>query len=174
MLWDPWSEAKPSDTIAKPEWDEVSIADNSGFTLAEIKAAGLGVAFAQSIGIAVDHRRKNRSQESLDLNRSRLQAYVGKLVLYPRHANKLVTKANGGVLNDTANDAQKVTDKPQANNLPALIRRVKTLSTGEVAKLKKDKVFRILRQEWSNQRNNGRRLAKAANAEAKKKWLPLI
>jgi hypothetical protein len=46
---------------------------------------------------------------------------------------------------------------------------VKTLSTGEVAKLKKDKVFRILRQEWSNQRNNGRRLAKAANAEAKKK-----
>jgi hypothetical protein len=62
-----------------------------------------------------------------------------------------------------------VTDKPLANNVPALIRRVKTLSTGEVAKLKKDKVFRILRQEWSNQRNNGRRLAKAANAEAKKK-----
>lgn len=33
-----------------------------GFTLGEIKAAGLGVRFARSIGIAVDHRRKNRCQ----------------------------------------------------------------------------------------------------------------
>lgn len=89
-------------------------------------------------------------------------------MLYPRHT-KLVTKAKGGILNDTAQEAQKVTDKPVANVVPALIKRVKTLSTGEVAKLKKDKVFRILRQEWANQRNNGRRLAKAANPETKKK-----
>jgi large subunit ribosomal protein L13e len=33
-----------------------------GFTLAEIKAVGLGVQFAKSVGINVDHRRKNRSQ----------------------------------------------------------------------------------------------------------------
>ena len=33
-----------------------------GFTLAEIKAAGLGVQFARSVGISVDHRRKNRNQ----------------------------------------------------------------------------------------------------------------
>jgi large subunit ribosomal protein L13e len=33
-----------------------------GFTLQEIKAAGLGVQFARSIGISVDHRRKNTSQ----------------------------------------------------------------------------------------------------------------
>lgn len=33
-----------------------------GFTLQEIKAAGLGIQFARSIGIAVDHRRKNRCQ----------------------------------------------------------------------------------------------------------------
>ena len=36
-----------------------------GFTLAEVKAAGLGVQFARSVGISVDHRRKNRNQESL-------------------------------------------------------------------------------------------------------------
>jgi large subunit ribosomal protein L13e len=169
MPFDLLSEAKLFDITVKPDKDEVITIYNAGFTLDEIKAAGLGVAFARSIGIAVDHRRKNRSQESLDLNRNRLQAYVSKLVLYPRHDKTPVTKAKGGILNDTTKDAQKVTDKPLANSVPPLIRRVKTLSTGEVSKLKKDKVFRILRQEWSNQRNNGRRLAKAANAEAKKK-----
>ena len=74
---------------------------NAGFTLAEIKAVGLGVRFARSIGIAVDHRRKNRNQESLELNKARLQNYINKLVLYPRNDKKPVTKAKKGILNDT-------------------------------------------------------------------------
>ena len=72
-----------------------------GFTLAEVKAAGLGVQFAKSIGIAVDHRRKNRSQEGFEANKARLTNYLSKLVLYPRHEGHLVTKAKGGLLNDT-------------------------------------------------------------------------
>jgi len=35
-----------------------------GFTLEEVKAAKLGVAFARSVGIVVDHRRKNKSNEA--------------------------------------------------------------------------------------------------------------
>jgi len=35
-----------------------------GFTLEEVKGAKLGVAFARSIGIVVDHRRKNKSNEA--------------------------------------------------------------------------------------------------------------
>lgn len=145
--------------------------EGRGFTLEEIKAAGLGVAFARSVGISVDHRRRNRCQESLDLNRKRLQAYVSRLVLYPRHEKTLVTKAKSGILNDTAKENQKTTDKPQANTALPLIRRVKSLSTGEVNKLKKDRVFRMLRQEQANKRWNGKRLAKAANPnpEGKKK-----
>jgi large subunit ribosomal protein L13e len=72
-----------------------------GFTLQEIKAAGLGVNFARSIGISVDHRRKNRSQESLDRNKQRLQHYVNNLVLFSRNEKKPVTKAKAGSLNDT-------------------------------------------------------------------------
>ena len=34
-----------------------------GFTLAELKSVGLGAQFARSVGINVDYRRKNRSQE---------------------------------------------------------------------------------------------------------------
>jgi large subunit ribosomal protein L13e len=72
-----------------------------GFTLAEIKSVGLGVAFAKSIGINVDYRRKNRSQEGFDANKARLSNYLSKLVLYPRHEGKLVSKAKSGILNDT-------------------------------------------------------------------------
>ena len=38
-----------------------------GFTLAELKAAKIPVKYAPTIGICVDHRRKNRSQEGLDV-----------------------------------------------------------------------------------------------------------
>lgn len=38
-----------------------------GFTLEEIKAAGLTKVFAKSIGIAVDYRRTNRSIEGLQV-----------------------------------------------------------------------------------------------------------
>jgi large subunit ribosomal protein L13e len=72
-----------------------------GFTLAEIKAVGLGVNFARSIGINVDHRRKNRSQESFEANKTRLTNYLSKLVLYPRNEKHPITKAKNGILNDT-------------------------------------------------------------------------
>jgi hypothetical protein len=72
-----------------------------GFTLAEIKSVGLGIDFARSVGISVDHRRKNRSQESFETNKARLTNYLSKLVLFPKHSNHLVSKAKHGILNDT-------------------------------------------------------------------------
>ena len=41
-------------------------------------------AYAQTVGIAVDHRRSNKSAESLDLNVNRLKEYSSRLVLIPR------------------------------------------------------------------------------------------
>jgi len=43
---------------------------------------------AQSIGIAVDYRRQNHSQESLKLNVQRLKAYKSKLIVFPKNAKK--------------------------------------------------------------------------------------
>eukprot|EP01062_Namystynia_karyoxenos_P025654 TRINITY_DN2012_c0_g2_i1.p3 TRINITY_DN2012_c0_g2~~TRINITY_DN2012_c0_g2_i1.p3 ORF type:complete len:257 (+),score=119.69 TRINITY_DN2012_c0_g2_i1:86-772(+) len=54
-----------------------------GFTLAELKAAGLCAPYARTIGISVDHRRKNKSEESLQRNAQRLKEYMAKLVLFP-------------------------------------------------------------------------------------------
>mmetsp|Transcript_9231 Transcript_9231/g.14217 ORF Transcript_9231/g.14217 Transcript_9231/m.14217 type:complete len:151 (-) Transcript_9231:280-732(-) len=62
-----------------------------GFTLEELKEAGIAPAFAKTVGIAVDHRRVNKCQESLDRNVDRLKAYKEKLILFPRKGNKTKT-----------------------------------------------------------------------------------
>ncbi|RKP11085.1 60S ribosomal protein L13 putative [Thamnocephalis sphaerospora] len=59
-----------------------------GFTHDELKAAGISRAYARSVGIAVDHRRKNRSEESLKRNVHRLKAYHARLVVFPRRKNQ--------------------------------------------------------------------------------------
>jgi len=59
-----------------------------GFTLAELKEAGINQKQALTIGISVDHRRRNRSAESLQLNVQRLKEYKSKLILFPRKRNK--------------------------------------------------------------------------------------
>merc|ERR1712228_1059090 len=57
-----------------------------GFTLEELRTAGLGAAYARTIGIAVDHKRTNKSVESLQINVQRLKEYKSKLILFPRNA----------------------------------------------------------------------------------------
>jgi large subunit ribosomal protein L13e len=52
-----------------------------GFTLAELKEVKLTPKYARTIGIAVDHRRSNKCQESLDLNVGRLKTYMANLVV---------------------------------------------------------------------------------------------
>jgi len=55
-----------------------------GFTLGELKGAGISAKKAGTIGIAVDHRRTNKSTESLLINVERLKAYMGNLVTFPK------------------------------------------------------------------------------------------
>jgi large subunit ribosomal protein L13e len=52
-----------------------------GFTLEELKTVGLHPTYAQTIGIAVDARRRNRCEESLRVNVARLQAYQANLIV---------------------------------------------------------------------------------------------
>lgn len=55
-----------------------------GFSLEELKEAGISKKKALSIGISVDYRRTNKSVESLQANVQRLKAYKAKLVVFPR------------------------------------------------------------------------------------------
>ena len=59
-----------------------------GFTLAELREAKIAPARARTIGIAVDHRRRNRCTESLQENVNRLKMYMSKLLIFPRKSGK--------------------------------------------------------------------------------------
>ena len=59
-----------------------------GFTLEELKTAGIAANIARTVGIAVDHRRKNKSTESLQANVQRLKEYKSKLIIFPRKQSK--------------------------------------------------------------------------------------
>ena len=52
------------------------------------QAAGIYKKQALTIGIAVDHRRRNRSMESLQQNVQRLKEYKSKLILFPKKQSK--------------------------------------------------------------------------------------
>ena len=55
-----------------------------GFTLDELKEAGVNALYARTAGIAIDTRRRNRSAEMLQANVQRLKEYMSKLVVLPR------------------------------------------------------------------------------------------
>merc|ERR1711981_444782 len=63
-----------------------------GFSLAELKEAGLTRAFAQTVGIACDHRRHNKNAATMAVNVKRLNDYKAKLILFPAKAHTNVIK----------------------------------------------------------------------------------
>ena len=71
-----------------------------------------------------------------------------------------MTKSKSGILNDTPKENQVVGTASNINQLPPLIKRVRSVSALELDRLKKIGVYRSIRQEWNNQRNEGRRLKK--------------
>ena len=62
--------------------------EGRGFSIEELRLAGLHPRFARTVGIAVDGRRTNKSTESLERNVKRLKSYVEKLVLLPQKEGK--------------------------------------------------------------------------------------
>ncbi|KAK5662316.1 hypothetical protein OQA88_8222 [Cercophora sp. LCS_1] len=59
-----------------------------GFSLAELKAAGIPKLYAPTIGISVDPRRANLSEEGLAINVQRLKEYKARLIVFPKKSNK--------------------------------------------------------------------------------------
>jgi len=120
-----------------------------GFTLEELKAAKLGAAFARSVGISVDHRRKNKSVDSFQANVQRLLAYKERLVLFPRKENK----PKKGLINDATAEtlgqlAQQQNTLKHVVAIPQVSRREKPQKITK--ELTDRRVYRELRQEWAN------------------------
>merc|ERR1711957_629666 len=77
-----------------------------GFTLEELKEAKVAPKLARTIGISVDHRRRNRCQESLQENADRLKLYKSKLLIFPKGSGKKCVKKGDTARSELQNVAQ--------------------------------------------------------------------
>ncbi|BBG98466.1 breast basic conserved 1 [Prunus dulcis] len=136
--------------------------DFEGLYLEELKSAGIPKKLAPTIGIAVDHRRKNRSLEGLQANVQRLKTYKAKLVVFPRRAGKF--KAGDSAPEELANATQL-----QGSYLPIAREKPSVELVKVTDDLKSFKAYDKLRVERMNQRHVGARLKKAAEAEKEEK-----
>ncbi|KAK8555538.1 hypothetical protein V6N13_046066 [Hibiscus sabdariffa] len=133
-----------------------------GFTLEELKAAGISKKLAPTIGIAVDHRRKNRSLEGLQANVQRLKTYKAKLVVFPRRARKF--KAGDSTAEELATATQV-----QGSFMPISREKPSVELVKVTEEMKSFKAYNKLRVERMNERHIGARLKKAAEAEKEDK-----
>ncbi|XP_051201205.1 large ribosomal subunit protein eL13y [Lolium perenne] len=134
-----------------------------GFTLEELKAAGIPKKLAPTIGISVDHRRKNKSLEGLQSNVSRLKTYKAKLVIFPRCARKV--KAGDSTPEELANATQV-----HGDYMPITRGEKRSVEVVKVTdEMKAFNAYGKLRVERMNQRQLGARLKKAAEAEKEEK-----
>ncbi|XP_068638618.1 large ribosomal subunit protein eL13z-like, partial [Aristolochia californica] len=126
------------------------------------EAAGIPKKLAPTIGVAVDHRRKNRSLESLQANIQRLKTYKAKLVIFPRRSGKF---KNG----DSSREELASATQVQGEYLPIRGEHPRVDLVSVTAEMKAFKAYQKLRVERMNKRNQGARLKKASEAEKEEK-----
>jgi len=139
-----------------------------GFSIAELKDAGLTMAFAQTVGIAVDHRRHNKNAETQAANVKRLTDYKSKLILFPSKEGSNVVK-NGMIPDSTADKLKNVEQNitPSVFALPAVDKSITSMAiTKEMTEFK---AYQKLRHERINKYYEGKRIKRAKDAETAKK-----
>jgi len=137
-----------------------------GFSLAELKEAKLTPAFAQTVGICVDHRRHNKSADMQDANVKRLNDYKAKLILFPKHEGKL----KKGEIADSSAEKVKAAAQNKTTGVFGLPAVDKSLEKAALTKeMKAQKTYAKLRQARIDARYNGKIIKAAKEAEEKKK-----
>ncbi|KAK7083282.1 60S ribosomal protein L13 [Halocaridina rubra] len=129
-----------------------------GFSLEELKRAGLNKHYARTIGISVDYRRRNKCTQSLQRNVLRLKKYKSKLILFPIKASK-PRKA------DSSPEELAMAQQLVGKVMP-LVKRKKTMEKARpiTKRMKNYNCFNALKSERSNARNWGKRAKKAQEA----------
>jgi large subunit ribosomal protein L13e len=155
--------------------------EGRGFTFDELKAAGISKYEAKSLGVAVDHRRRNKCEESLAENVARLTEYKNKLVVFPAKSGKKNVKKG----DSTKEECTGVSGQGQVTMKSVLpikkVLRVKSraITAEETAKhpklkdhdgeaLRNKSAYRILRKAIEDKRNVGRKIRRAKAKDEKK------
>ncbi|KAJ1311436.1 hypothetical protein OPQ81_009925 [Rhizoctonia solani] len=140
------------------------IREGRGFTLAELKESGIGRKEALGLGIVVDHRRRNLSEEGKKLNVERLKAYKERLIVFPRKAGK---PKKG---DSTGDDLKAATTRAPIALPPSFVHETPRKITAEERDFK---AYRALRDARAEHRHAGARKVREKKKEeeeaAKKK-----
>jgi len=143
-----------------------------GFSLAELKAAGVPRKLAPTIGISVDPRRQNLSEESLAANVERLKAYRARLILFPRNT-KAPKKGDASAEEVKAAKEGAYTSNVKHSNAALPIDNKVVVKEGKLADYPtEENAYRKLRDTRSEARLVGvreKRAKAAAEAAADKK-----
>lgn len=133
-----------------------------GFTLQELRTAGIAPVKAKSLGIAVDHRRHNHCQESLDLNVARLSEYKSKQMLLP-----LKNKARKG---DSTRAAVKDAKATTCRTIIPIVNAGKRTKAMVITNdMKAKSAYRTLNLARKAKRNYGKKLKRATEEAGKEK-----
>merc|ERR1711865_1189250 len=127
-----------------------------GFTLDELREAKIAPKLAPTIGISVDHRRRNRCTESLRENVKRLKLYKSKLLVFPRGSGKKCVKKGDTPRADLQNVAQNTLKEIIA--IPKTALRIKARKITDEEKEKS--AYKILKKARTNKKYLGQKLSK--------------
>ncbi|MES1919490.1 60S ribosomal protein L13 [Bonamia ostreae] len=134
-----------------------------GFTLDELKAAKLNPRYAQTVGISVDHRRRNKDENEMKRNVDRLLQYKEKLIVRP------IGKKDRSKYNKEIRETTQILDKMV---VPFVVEKVQLSykTSSEVEKLRENgSVYTQLRKALKENKSKGRRKKRQQEKEAKKK-----
>lgn len=147
----------------------MKVKQGKGFTLEELKSVGLNAHFAQTIGIAVDYRRRNKCQESLEANKKRLSAYLSKLVLFPKNEN--APKTNAKPVADATKEVLSGFAPAQAdlNTVVPVLQDKKREKAVAKSSIKPCDAYKKIRLEKTNKKWAGIREKRAKEAAEKEK-----
>jgi len=130
-----------------------------GFTIDELKEAGISASKAKTIGIAVDKRRRNKCTESLQLNADRLKQYKAKLLVFPRTGKAKNGDASREQLKNAGqNTCKTILPVPK----PSMRIKARAITKEE----KNTSAYRLLRKGIEDKRNLGKKLKKEAEKNA--------
>jgi len=132
-----------------------------GFTLHELKEAGINRREAMGVGISVDFRRKNRSEQSLKENVQRLKAFKANLIVFPRKSNRSKPKVV-----DSNKDEQSKAEQVVGDVMP-IVRPAPKIASYKITQADKDKkIFYTLRTVRADVKLIGKREVRAKNKAA--------
>merc|ERR1719456_1533932 len=127
-----------------------------GFTLDELREAKIPVKLAPTIGISVDHRRRNRCQESLQANVDRLKLYKAKLLVFPRGSGRKCVKKGDTPRSELQNVAQNTLKEIIPVPKPALRIKARKITDAE----KEKSAYKTLKKARSNKKYLGEKMKK--------------